>query len=198
MATKPPSPAAGSISAKRDWAQVDLTADDSPTLHTPSSHHPHPHPHHQFGDDASGGGGDAAARRGGAGSEPPKAPSSHDTITMVGTEVLPSHLRERVRVLKPPRMTTANMIPTPEKSGSVDGGDASGAASLPPPTSPPNHPSPSCVLYWCRNAMRACENPSLCVAVSAANAMALPLIVLVTVEVRMKKKKSLVLPPVRL
>ena len=81
---------------------------------------------------------------------------------------LPAHLAERIRVLKPSRPSSSAAAPSP-------GGDTAAPVAVAPETF---------VLYWMRNAMRATENPSLCVAVSAANAMNLPLLVLITVEER--------------
>jgi hypothetical protein len=46
------------------------------------------------------------------------------------------------------------------------------------PTPPPR----SFVLYWMRSALRAHENPSLCVGAHAAHALGLPLLVLITAE----------------
>jgi hypothetical protein len=43
-------------------------------------------------------------------------------------------------------------------------------------------PPQSFVLYWMRSALRAHDNPSLCVSAHAAHALGLPLLVLITVE----------------
>ena len=84
----------------------------------------------------------------------PSRPTTDDIL-----RALPAHLSERIRVLKPSRpsaaaATTTSSARTP---GAVDAPE-------------------KFVLYWMRNAMRATENPSLCVAAAAANAMNLSLI----------------------
>jgi hypothetical protein len=85
---------------------------------------------------------------------------------------LPPHLRERLRVLKPPRP------PPPPPSPS------SSSASQQQQQQQQQPWRPTSVLYWMRCAMRATENPSLCCAVAAANALRLPLLVLITLEER--------------